>query len=98
MTSTFDPEGREAAMLASIPEFERARVLEIGIGDGRLTWNYAGRAAAVVGVDPDLEALGFLLEDRPPRLRKRILPACAASEHLPFPSERFDAALLSWSL
>lgn len=98
MTSAFDPEGFEAAVLAGVPELNGARVLEIGAGDGRLTWHYAARARSVVGVDPEAESVGYLMEDRPPGLRPRVTGVIADAEHLPFPSERFDAAVLSWSL
>jgi ubiquinone/menaquinone biosynthesis C-methylase UbiE len=98
MTSSFDPEGNEAATLASIPDLTGARVLEIGAGDGRMTWNYAERARFVVGVDPDGESLAYLLEDRPATLRRRVSGVVADSEHLPFAGERFDAAVLAWSL
>jgi len=98
MPSSFDPEGFELAVLDAVPELSGACVLEIGAGDGRMTWHYAPRAAQVIGVDPDAEALAFFLEDRPRRMRRRICPVRAASESLPFPAERFDAALLAWSL
>lgn len=98
MTSSFDPEGREAALLDSITDFDGGRILEIGIGDGRMTWEYAGRAASVVGVDPDVESLQALLEDRTGPGRSQVFPVCSESESLPFPSERFDAAILAWSL
>jgi ubiquinone/menaquinone biosynthesis C-methylase UbiE len=98
MTSSFDPEGHEAALLASIPELSGARVLEIGVGDGRLTWSYAARARSIVGVDPDGEAVGHLMEDRPPGLWDRVTGVVAEGEHLPFAAERFDAAVLAWSL
>ncbi len=98
MTSSFDPEGREAAVLASPPGFSGGAVLEIGAGDGRLTWKYAAHVAAVFGLDPDFESLAFLVEDRPAHLGRAVHPVCAESERLPFPSERFDAAVLSWSL
>jgi len=98
MTSSFDPEGHEAAVLATVPELTGARVLEIGAGDGRMTWQYAARARTVVGADTDTEAVGYLLEDRPPGLWNRIAGVVADSEHLPFAAERFDAALLAWSL
>lgn len=98
MTSSFDPEGREAALLDSIGELEGARVLEIGIGDGRMTWAYAARTASVTGVDPDFESLQVLLEDRTGPDRRVVFPICSESESLPLPSERFDAAILAWSL
>ncbi len=98
MTSSFDPEGFELAALEAVAELRGARVLEIGAGDGRLTWHYAPRAAQVIGVDPDAEALAYFLEDRPRRMRRQVCPVRAACEFLPFPSERFDAAILAWSL
>lgn len=98
MPSSFDPEGHESACLAGVPELTGARVLEIGAGDGRLTWQYAARARSVVGVDPDHEALSYLMEDRPHGLWDRIAGTVSESEHLPFASERFDAAVLAWSL
>jgi ubiquinone/menaquinone biosynthesis C-methylase UbiE len=98
MTSSFDPEGHEAAVLARVPELDRARVLEIGVGDGRMTWRYAARARFVVGIDPDAEAMGYLIEDRPARLRRRVTGVVADSQALPFAAEKFDAAVLAWSL
>jgi ubiquinone/menaquinone biosynthesis C-methylase UbiE len=98
MPSAFDPEGHEAAFLAGVPELNGARVLEIGVGDGRMTWYYAARARSIVGIDPDAEAVGDLMEDRPPGLWHRIAGVVADSELLPFAADRFDAAVLSWSL
>ena len=98
MASTFDPEGNEVAALQAVRALDGARVLEVGVGDGRLTWHYADRARFVVGVDPDRESLPYLLEDRPRRLRRRVSGVVADSEFLPFGGERFDAAVLAWSL
>ena len=85
-------------MLGAVPELTGARVLEIGAGDGRMTWHYAERARFVVGIDPDGDSLASLLEDRPLHLRPRLAGVVAESESLPFLSERFDAAVLAWSL
>jgi ubiquinone/menaquinone biosynthesis C-methylase UbiE len=98
MTSSFDPEGHEAAFLADLRELSGARVLEVGVGDGRMTWSYAARTRSVVGVDPEMEAVGYLMDDRPPGLWHAIAAVVAQSEHLPFAAERFDAAVLAWSL
>ena len=46
MTVQTDPEGTEAKYLRRFAGFDgapRQRVLEIGCGDGRLTWRYAQR-------------------------------------------------------
>jgi hypothetical protein len=49
-----DPEGNEAAALASSGvSFMSRRVLEIGCGDGRLTKYFARVAASVLAIDPD---------------------------------------------
>lgn len=98
MTSFFDPEGHEAAVLAGVPDLSGARVLEIGAGDGRLTWTYAARTRYVVGIDMDGESIGYLMEDRPPGLWHHVAGSVADAEHLPFARERFDAAVLAWSL
>jgi ubiquinone/menaquinone biosynthesis C-methylase UbiE len=97
MSSSFDPEGRERAVLAGIPDLDSARLLEVGIGDGRMTWAYARRARSVIGVDPDFESLLDLREDAPADL-EQVAVACASGLALPFRKHTFDAALLSWSL
>ena len=40
-------------------------VLEIGSGDGRLTWRYADKVARVVGLEPDAEKHAAALENHP---------------------------------
>jgi ubiquinone/menaquinone biosynthesis C-methylase UbiE len=79
-----------------VPELSGARILEIGAGDGRMTWMRG--AGSVVGVDPEGEALTYLLEDLPPGLHGRVFPVCGVGERLPLPSHAFDVALLAWSL
>jgi cyclopropane fatty-acyl-phospholipid synthase-like methyltransferase len=41
MTVRIDPEGNETDALFALVELEGQEVLEIGCGDGRLTWRYA---------------------------------------------------------
>jgi hypothetical protein len=47
-----DPEQNETRALFSFVELDGRRVLEIGSGDGRLTWRYAERADHVTAVEP----------------------------------------------
>ena len=98
MTFQKDAEKHERKALHKLVDFKNQRVLEVGCGEGRLTWEYAYLAQQVIGIDPDPEAIRVAYYDMQPELRKTTAFACASSLHLPFPHERFDIALLSWSL
>ena len=93
-----DPEDTETKALHDYADFSGKRVLEIGCGDGRLTWRYADRAASVVAIDPDAAAIAAALEDCPADLRHKIAFRAMRLEELNLPAEKFDLALLSWSL
>ena len=97
MTIQKDPEGTETLHLAKIADIAGHSVLEIGSGDGRLTWRYAHTARLVVGLDPDAEALITAHKDLPHDLRTTVSFTRASSLQLPFPDETFDRAILAWS-
>jgi len=93
-----DPEDSETrALFDFVGDFTGKRVLEIGCGDGRLTWRYADRAVRVVAIDPDADEIAIALEDRPPRLRDRVEFQAVGIEDFEWP-EPFDIAILSWAL
>jgi ubiquinone/menaquinone biosynthesis C-methylase UbiE len=92
-----DPEKQEAAHLLGFGDFPRKRVLEVGCGDGRLTWRYAGTAHRVVGIDVDRDALRVAQIERPSDLADRALFVEATSIGLPFRKDSFDMAVLAWS-
>jgi ubiquinone/menaquinone biosynthesis C-methylase UbiE len=93
-----DPEGTEPLHLHQLADITGRRVLEVGCGDGRLTWRYARSAARVTGIDPDTDALKNAIRNCPADLRTTVSFARASSLHLPFPRETFDRAILAWSL
>jgi 2-polyprenyl-3-methyl-5-hydroxy-6-metoxy-1,4-benzoquinol methylase len=100
MTVRIDPENNEPRALFALADFTGRRILEIGCGDGRLTWRYAAKAARVTATDPFAEGILRAREKLPAELRDRVefhntafADFAAASE----PS-RFDSAILSWSL
>jgi ubiquinone/menaquinone biosynthesis C-methylase UbiE len=93
-----DPEDTETKALHDYADFSGKHVLEIGCGDGRLMWRYADRAASVVAIDPDAEDIEIALEDCPEELRDKIEFRVARLDELDIPAEKFDLALLSWSL
>jgi ubiquinone/menaquinone biosynthesis C-methylase UbiE len=97
MTLQKDPEGMEIRHLNHSAVFTDKRVLEIGSGDGRLTWRYAHSAGCVTGIDLDEDALRIATTDRPNNLHETVSFVRASSLELPFPRETFDIAILAWS-
>ena len=99
MTIRIDPEGSETDALFDLAELEGREVLEIGCGDGRLTWRYADRADHVTAIDPFEDAIGRAKERLPPS-DFPIDFRHVAFEHFATDSDPdvFDVALLSWSL
>jgi ubiquinone/menaquinone biosynthesis C-methylase UbiE len=93
-----DPEGTEIVFLSRAVPFAGKNVLEIGSGDGRLTWRFAHAARRVTGIDPELDSLRMAAADRPLELQKNTSFVQASSLNLPFPHETFDIAILAWSL
>ena len=97
MTLQKDPEGTETIFLKQGTVFTNRRVLEIGCGDGRLTWRYARSAGSVIAFDLDIETLKEAAAARPIDLDNNVSLLQASSINLPFPNATFDIALLAWS-
>ena len=93
-----DPEGFEKKILHKFVDLSNKRVLEIGCGEGRLTWKYADASSLTVGFDPDYEVLRIARADSPYHLREHVHFAQASASHIPFSKETFDIAILAWSL
>ena len=97
MPVRIDPEDAETkALLDFAGDFAGRLVLEIGCGDGRLTWRYAERAARVVAIDSDADEIKSAEENRPPHLRVEFKAVGLEAYHAP--PGTFDTAILSWSL
>ena len=97
MTVQIDPERTESKHLQRYADFAGKRVLEIGCGDGRLTWQYAKSASRVTGIDLHGDDLRVATIDRPSDLEQKVVFTRANSIHLPFEKESFDIAILAWS-
>jgi ubiquinone/menaquinone biosynthesis C-methylase UbiE len=82
----------------ALVDFGGTDVLEVGRGDGRLTWRYAAATRSVLGVDPNVGRVARAVEDTPDDLRGKVsfqapdVTSCDPSEGA------FDLALLVWSL
>lgn len=97
MTPVRDVDDAEARVLHSCGDFDGANVLEVGCGDGRLTWLYAARAESVLGIDPEEEAIATARSTTPPELAERVRFEVGAAEDLS-KTAVYDVAFLSWSL
>ncbi|MGH3030653.1 MAG: class I SAM-dependent methyltransferase [Gaiellaceae bacterium] len=96
--ASVDPEGAELVALAQLVDFSGLRVLELGCGDGRLTWRYAGSTEEVLGIDPDEEAIASARASTPSELRGRVGFDVASPVERDVPRDHFDLAFFSWSL
>jgi ubiquinone/menaquinone biosynthesis C-methylase UbiE len=90
-----DPEGFERKTLHKLADFAGKTVLEIGCGEGRLTWKYAASAKQVIGFDPDHASVRVARADC---THPHVHFANASARWIPFPRETFDIAILAWSL
>ena len=97
MTIQKDSEGNEKKYLHKFASLAGRRVLEIGCGEGRLTWQYAKATHSTVGIDLDAGALRVASIDRHSDLTGKVHFSRAESERLPFSKETFDIAILAWS-
>jgi ubiquinone/menaquinone biosynthesis C-methylase UbiE len=93
-----DPEGVELRTLRALGSVDGLHVLELGCGDGRLTFQLAGTAASVLAVDPDEERVAEARRGLPPELAPKVSLAVAGAADVRAPKRRFDLAVFAWSL
>lgn len=98
MTLVRDPQETETSHLLRLGGLEGTRVLEVGCGEGRLTWRYGEVAGSIVAIDPNPERLAPAQQACPPQWRERIRFVLGDAEHLPVRRGEFDRAILAWSL
>ncbi len=98
MATEVDPAGVMPRAILKAVDFRGARVLEVGAGDGRLTFQYAAEPRSVVGIDtkePDIRAASHCPGVE---LRGDVQFLCASATALPFSAEQFGIVLLASSL
>ena len=100
MTIRVDPDHNEVNALFELVDLSGRNVLEIGCGDGRLTWRYAHTARHVTAIDSWEEGIKKAKENMPRELQDRVeFQRSAFLDHAGnVPSSFFDTVILSWSL
>jgi ubiquinone/menaquinone biosynthesis C-methylase UbiE len=98
MPAIIDPDGVEIVTIKELVDLRDLHIVEIGCGDGRLTFECGREAASVVAADSDEDAIRKARAETPNALRRRIRFEVADVAQLELPRGEFDLALFSWSL
>jgi ubiquinone/menaquinone biosynthesis C-methylase UbiE len=98
MATELDPAGAELRAIHEIALFRDARVLEIGAGEGRLTFRYAKEAKWVVGIDAKEGEIRSATRNCPADVLAHVRFLCASVTALPFPAQKFEIVLFASSL
>ncbi len=96
--SAYPGEGFEPRLIERFVSLRGKHVLEIGCGDGRLTFQYAPRASSVLAIDPDRPSIGEAVFQQRAGGPSNIEFRVGSIERLAKPGAPFDVALFSWSL
>jgi ubiquinone/menaquinone biosynthesis C-methylase UbiE len=98
MATEVDPVGVMPRAILKAADFRDARVLEVGAGDGRLTFQYASQPRSVVGIDTKEPEILAASKCSGVELRGDVQFLCANATDLPFSAEQFGIVLLASSL
>jgi ubiquinone/menaquinone biosynthesis C-methylase UbiE len=98
MPATIDPDGVEIVTIKELIDLGGLHIVEIGCGEGRLTFECAREATSVFAYDSDEDAIRKARAATPRDLRGRIRFEVADAAELELPKGEFDLALFSWSL
>jgi 2-polyprenyl-3-methyl-5-hydroxy-6-metoxy-1,4-benzoquinol methylase len=93
-----DPDGVEIATIRELVDLGGVRLVDVGCGDGRLSFACAREGAQVFAFDPDEEQIAAARGETPRELRRRIRFEVADAAQIELPRGEFDLALFSWSL
>ena len=98
MAIDVDPAGVEPSAILQAVDFRNAHLLEVGAGDGRLTFRYAEEARTVVGIDTKEPDIRSAAKASRAEFRGHAQFLCASAIALPFCAEEFEIVLLASSL
>ena len=100
MTVVTDQEGISAARLLEFTHFDGKNVLEIGCGDGRITFGYADYSNQVTVINPIAEDILSAQKNLSENMNDKVgfIETSIEDFNLPEDIERFDISLFTWSL
>ena len=98
MIGKTDPEGVETRAVHGLVDFAGKDVVEVGCGDGRLTWRFADAASSVLAFDPGETEIATAREQTPAALRGRVTFQVADMASIALAAGAYDVGVLSWSI
>ncbi len=98
MPVLLDPEEAETRILHTLIDFTGKDVLEVGCGDGRMTWRFASSARSVLALDPVAQSIAEAqaVAAAQPRSNARFQVADITTAKVS--PATFDVAVFAWSL
>jgi len=98
MPVLLDPEEAETRALHTLIDFTGKDVLEIGCGDGRMTWRFADAARSVLALDPVAKSIAEAQAVATVQSRSNARFQVADITTAMLPHATCDVAVFSWSL
>ena len=98
MGITIDPEETETRVLHELVDFHDKDVVEVGCGNGRMTWRYAERARSILALDPNQALIAEAHQQMPETLQSIVSFRTGDAQSVGVTAQGFDIAILSWSL
>ena len=98
MSVLLDPAQTETRILHDLIDFAGKDVLEIGCGDGRMTWRFADSARSVLALDPEAQSIAEAQAVATAQSRSNVRFQVADITTAKLPPVTFDVAVFSWSL
>jgi ubiquinone/menaquinone biosynthesis C-methylase UbiE len=95
---TIDPDGVEIATIRELVDPRGLSIVDVGCGQGRMTFELSRAGARVFGFDPDEESIDRARAQTPPDLEELVRFEVADAAQIELPSGEFDLAMFSWSL
>jgi 2-polyprenyl-3-methyl-5-hydroxy-6-metoxy-1,4-benzoquinol methylase len=89
--------GMELRVIERFVSLSGREIIEIGCGDGRLTFQYAARARRIVALDPNAAEIERA-RAKAERVGARNIRFLARPAEGRLPGAPFDVALFTWSL